>query len=522
MGMSRPPLHHSSYQWASLARGIGFLGTLWLLLTYSIEKSANDPGLGWHLATGRWIATHQTVPQTDPFLFSDAPRPWVADQWLGDLLIYVLYSLGSFPLLYTGLAVLFLLTYWGTLFSFVSRHQDSLLASMLSVVVALKVSLIHFIIRPVPLSFTLFALIFSTCVSAYREERRPPVSISRKSLFALSIAGLLIAWSNVHPSFMMGFFVVATTAFFWPIESFAKPPIARKNASPLLVAGFAGAFIAPLVNPYGIRIFDTLFSSSQWTDVTSEWRPIDFSQPEGTLLLLTLSIIILGYSRYPRTRTDITRLEIFFVVVFGAASLHAVRMVPYFGIAAALPLAISLREIGRELLRRPIRHSSPESSPHTPPGRPAIVVFSVGLLAHSYLTQSVLFFEGRVKECGPSSRVFPIKALSALTQIAAESEPQGVLAEPDWGGAITWYGMGRLRPTIDDRDVLFTPQDYRDNSTLLAQANPATIRAFMAQKRVKYLLIKTDSPLATRLAQTDYVRPLYHDDTAIAFSAAGL
>ena len=40
-----------------------------------------DGDTNWHVAAGRWILDHRTVPTTDPFSFTYAGRPWVAHEW---------------------------------------------------------------------------------------------------------------------------------------------------------------------------------------------------------------------------------------------------------------------------------------------------------------------------------------------------------------------------------------------------------------------------------------------------------
>lgn len=497
---------------------IGFIGALWLLASQSIEQSANDPGLGWHLATGQWITTLRTVPQKDPFLFFSSPQPWIADQWLADLLLYITYSLGAFPLLCSALTALFMVTYIGILFRFVTRHQASLIPAALSVFVAFKVALIHFVIRPVPLSFFLFALLFTNCVNVYRSNAPLHAGRGNTTKTLLAFVLIFVAWANIHPSFAIGLCVIASAACFALFEDSSTPQARRTNAKTILLAACALSCAAVLINPYGIRILDTLFSSSQWTDITSEWKPIDLAQPEGTLLALALAIITFAYARYSTARQQISRLEIFLVIVFGAASLHAVRMVPYFGIVAALPLAISLNELTRQLLRRPDSISPPLQAQNAVSGIGLVSGLSFALLLFTYRTHSIPFFDNEHKLYSPSPHIFPLDALARLSDIVAPQESKGVLVEPDWGGAVTWYGGGRLRPTIDDRDVLFRLQDYRDNAALLSQSTPDAVFDYMDRKHVRLLLVRTLSPLSERAAQDPRFKLIYRDNTAIAFS----
>ena len=59
-----------------------------------------DGDVSWHIAAGRWILEHGRVPATDPFSFSMAGKPWVAHEWLAE----VVYA-GAFDLAgHAGLA----------------------------------------------------------------------------------------------------------------------------------------------------------------------------------------------------------------------------------------------------------------------------------------------------------------------------------------------------------------------------------------------------------------------------------
>jgi hypothetical protein len=49
---------------------------LWLVCT-----SGTDPDIWWHLATGKWILQHHTIPHTDPFSAYGLGRAWAAYSW---------------------------------------------------------------------------------------------------------------------------------------------------------------------------------------------------------------------------------------------------------------------------------------------------------------------------------------------------------------------------------------------------------------------------------------------------------
>jgi hypothetical protein len=65
----------------------------------------------WHLATGRFIWTHKTFPLSDTFSWVTSPNTyWPNHEWLSELCMFLLYSLGGATLMHTVCGVLFSLT----------------------------------------------------------------------------------------------------------------------------------------------------------------------------------------------------------------------------------------------------------------------------------------------------------------------------------------------------------------------------------------------------------------------------
>jgi len=53
----------------------------------------NDGDVSWHFATGQWILDHRAIPNTDPFSFTWAGKPWVPFEWLSEVLLAGWYRL---------------------------------------------------------------------------------------------------------------------------------------------------------------------------------------------------------------------------------------------------------------------------------------------------------------------------------------------------------------------------------------------------------------------------------------------
>ena len=69
-------------------------GVYALLLTLGL-KLLNDPDSYSHIAVGRWILAHGTMPASDPFSFSMHGAPWIAFEWLSEVIYAAVYALSG-------------------------------------------------------------------------------------------------------------------------------------------------------------------------------------------------------------------------------------------------------------------------------------------------------------------------------------------------------------------------------------------------------------------------------------------
>src|SRR5688572_28217466 len=94
------------------SRATGWLGraacaaVVVLAFVFGFHK-LDDFDTWWHLAAGRWIATHQTIPATDTLSHTVRDHAWVNLQWGFDVGLYVLHRLGGVTLLNLAGAVAF-------------------------------------------------------------------------------------------------------------------------------------------------------------------------------------------------------------------------------------------------------------------------------------------------------------------------------------------------------------------------------------------------------------------------------
>ena len=76
---------------------IGLLTVLFWVVFVVIyrEKMLGDPDIWWHIRTGQWIWDQGAFPTTDPFSHTFAGRPWIAKEWLSQIVFFTGFSVAG-------------------------------------------------------------------------------------------------------------------------------------------------------------------------------------------------------------------------------------------------------------------------------------------------------------------------------------------------------------------------------------------------------------------------------------------
>src|SRR5262249_23995151 len=102
------------------------LGTVLFAWLTSLKSLLADPDSQWHITVGNWILNHGTVPTVDTFSFTFAGQPWIAKEWLSQVVLALAWDAGG----------------WGAV--------TMLCAGMIAFSYALMLRLLLRDIRPVP------------------------------------------------------------------------------------------------------------------------------------------------------------------------------------------------------------------------------------------------------------------------------------------------------------------------------------------------------------------------------------
>lgn len=279
-----------------------------------------DPDFGWRLKTGELIL-ERGVPKTDWYSFTMPDFPWIDHAWLTDVLIYKIYSNFGFQILLLVFLVISVLS-----FVILIKPKQFLFYSLPAVLGFLAI--LGFLgIRAQIITIFFIALLWKV-LSQFLENQD---SFSR-SIFYIPI--LFLIWANLHGGFFAGLFILflflileifKKTFFFKKLialpffqgQNFKEQSL-KKTLTIFIVLFFS--FLATLVNPYGLRIYEEILRTSSDNFLRlyiAEWLPLLFSNP--SIFVILYLALFLGLLIPLRKKIEFSQLVIgliFLVLAF--------------------------------------------------------------------------------------------------------------------------------------------------------------------------------------------------------------
>jgi hypothetical protein len=238
-------------------------GVYALLLTLG-PRLLNDPDSYSHVAVGRWIMAHGTVPASDPFSFSMHGAPWITFEWLSEVIYAEVYALSG----WAGVVVLAAAAIglaFGLLTRFLLREVSPPLA-LIMVMAAAALLAPHMLARPHVLTLPIMVAWAAQLVHCMDRRAPPPYC-------ALP---LLVLWTNLHGS------VVLALGLIGPAVIEALLDENRKEWPRMLLRWLlftAMAVTACCLTPYGSAPLLMPLKTLGLGDALNwigEWRPQDF------------------------------------------------------------------------------------------------------------------------------------------------------------------------------------------------------------------------------------------------------
>lgn len=453
-----------------------------------------DPDFWWHLRTGQLIfATHQ-VPQNDPFSSTVTGKPWIAHEWLSELIIYGLYRLGGFGLLIFIFSALittaFLLVYL--------RSPERPFVAGFALLLGALATAPTWGVRPQMISLLLTSL-FLYLLDGYQTTRRVG--------FILPLPVITLFWVNLHAGFALGLGIIGIyilgdgLEFLTRFLAKEKPiPAPRVKGMLWLIGMLALCLLAVVVNPNGPKMyiypFETLTSPSMQQFI-QEWFSPDFHQGEWQPLAWMI-LALIGFGLLSRKTSSPTRILL--TLVFGYAALRSMRNVPLFVLAAVPVLS---EQIGALVQ---LKSDNPPNSRIFSWLNPLLVVLVT-------LAAGLRFVSVSGEQAKTEQTQFPYQAVNWILQ----NHPAGRLYNTyGWGGYLIWRLYPQYPVYIDGRADLYGDQ-FIYHYLSLYDANPGWEAQLTAQN-VGVILIEPKSPLANALRLSPDWAVAFEDPGSVIFT----
>jgi len=437
----------------------------------------NDGDTFWHIAAGRWMVDHHAVPGGDPFSFTFAGQPWITHEWLSEVAMAAAWRAAGWGgvMLLTGLAVAALAAVSG---AWLLRWLNPLPATG-TLVVGLACIAPGMLARPHLLALPVAAVWTIELLKA-REAGRAP---------SLWLVALMIAWANLHSSFIVGLGLAAAFALESTLDLKAWRWRTLRGW-----AEFVGlSVLAALVTPNGLDglAFPLKVLNMKVLPAITEWLPPDFMQLSPLEIALLAGIFA---AFWLGVRMSAVRALILIGLVH--MSLQHVRQEAMLGALAPLILAEPLgRALGRSAGAQPIRWRMP--LPQAALGGALIAALLVGRVA-----LQVQRVDG------------PTAPVTALAHVPPQLRAQPVLNDYDFGGYLIFSGV---RPYIDGRADMYG-DDFVAADESLQNGDAAALTDALKRYRIQWAILKPSLPVAAELEASGWTR-LYADKYAVVETA---
>jgi hypothetical protein len=466
---------------------VGILGTLFALAL----QPAVDPDLGWHLGTGRWIVENGRIPFTDPFSWSVPGRKWIAHEWLTEVVMFGVRSIGGDTLLIVLWAAL-ITGAWAML------HRTCRLLgatrSWAAWVTALgAISTVHtWGVRPQMLTLAL------TTYVGMRLQRWARPS-DRHGRAPWELIPLVALWVNLHGGYIFGIVMVLVFACGTTGEriiprlgpSDATPPTNRALMS--IWALTIGCVLASLCSPNtidGLIYPFTYLGDNASTRYVGEWFRPDYSNaqfwPFALLLMLGLPTVLVGLRR-----RSIGLTEVGLVVPFAVLGAQSMRNISQYAVCAVPVVAAVATELtSKRRIRRLTR----------PPRRDAVdqrlKTVMVACVVTVTVISSVAISRSTISPAGNADARASEYPLDAARWLA--DNPGGrVFNHYNYGG---WLILEGVPVFVDGRPDMYGDAFMDEYVRISGAAGSRRWQVELERLRADRVLMPKDSPLARQMA----------------------
>lgn len=446
----------------------------------------------WHIAVGERILKSHHWPTTNYYSFTTPDSPWMAYEWLGEVVMALAARLGTpralMALLTLLVSAIVLLVY--ALANLAGGNPKSAFAAT-----ALMFPLLGscFSLRPQLLGY-IFLLITFVWLERFRQGRQ-------SQLWALPLVFAL--WVNTHGTFALGLAVVGIYLLAG-VKRLRLGLLEGKAWQPRQFRHLGGIFLlcmaALLVNPYGPRLLAYERGiRAQTVNLTyfEEWQPLAIKEFFGVWFL----VLLLGYGAGVAIlrRPQLAHTLALIVLAASLAWRHQ-RFIVFFAIVLAPALA--------DILAQVFPAYEPDKN-H--PGLNVLLSITLAVLAFSVYPS----LPQLQKVIGQNQ---PVRAVDYLR---TRTVAQPMLNDNFWGGYLIWAFKGRRKIFIDGRSDAYEPSGMLADYIKIMRAGDESM-PLLKKYGVRSCLIEQDGELAALLDRQPDWKRVYQDDLSVIFEFENL
>jgi hypothetical protein len=478
-----------------------------LFLFQGYQKLFRDSDAGWHIRNGEAILVSGHLPHTDPYSFTKGGEPWFAWEWAADVAVGAVHRATGLR----GVAFFYSLAIAASVWMWFRLHWTmggNFLIACATAPLLLSTCNIHWLARPHVLGWLLLLAMVWWC---------------ERGGGAWGAAVIAAVWANVHASFFLAAVVVGAYWIAGPNSLWGGPPGPRgtprsRSAEGLLVgrsvAVLFAALIAPLLNPYGWRLYQHVFRYLTDSDLLSrigEFQSFDFHAAGAGQIIATLILGIAGGT----LALVLGRFHhALLALIFSVLALRSARALPLVALIL-LPIAnAAITAFGyraatvRERWLGPLSWKAFLSYGNRLRALDArmsgwALVPAIALAAYALL---------RFVSAGFPPDQFPVAAYAHLAL-------DGRLFAPDkFGGYLIYRSNGTRKVFFDGRSDFYGAEFLKQYGRLV-QVRPGW-QEYWNQFHFSQALLPRDAPLIPALEGIGW-QPVYQDGTAVLLEPRG-
>jgi hypothetical protein len=472
---------------------------LFLLIAFLLPaRLLHNGATAFHIKAGQYILDQHIIPKHDVFSFVTPVLPWVAHEWLAEVIMAAVYDRSGFA----GIIILYgliLATGFFLLFRMLLEESADLLLPFIITLVAILTCAIHWLARPELFSL-LLAILSYRILDAFQYR-------GRNRLLALPL--MMILWANLHGGFIVGLILIGIYLLGNIVWAAAHNPERRAQdwrKSKALALCLAACIVAAIFNPQGIYIlfhpFDIL-SDPYLMSYVSEFLSPNFHQPLVFTFYFLALIILLAFSR-----VSCNPIEFLLILLFSYMSLYSARYVPLFAMMMA-PIALRLARRLWQDLDDPVSRFLKRRSEN-------IHLIEAKLSGHLWPWAVVglvvlKVYSGNFK-VNLDDNLYPIKAVEFLRQEAIGGK---MFNNQEFGDYIIFAAWPQYKVFIDSR------ADMYRSTWLKEYARIANLefgwQEGLSKLGVTWVIFNAGSKLSARLLERDDWQMIFADRVANIF-----